>query len=298
MVVRPARIVPLRRAVAALAALLLVGLAILAQAGPAAAWGDMGYRVMGDLAYARLTPAARAQVDAMIAAAPVSGEPSCPVASLADAAVFPGCVDGIRRYNDLRKSRDEDQPVCPAQARGDPCKDGQCPSGAVKRALAVLADPARQAPARLYALEQLSRAIADLHQPFDMVDNRDDHARDIRVVLPGSSDKHLNLHDFWTDIVLAPALGADEGTAAAWLQPVVAGDRGWETGDVDAWAGETATLARVLYSRLPEEPQCGRNPRNPEALDRTYVEAAVPIAREQLARAAVRLAALLNQTLH
>jgi len=68
-------------------------------------------------------------------------------------------------------------------------------------------------------------------------------------------------------------------------------------GDVDAWAAETQGVARQIYARLPEPPECGKRPRNPEVLDRGYVSAAVPQAREQLAKAGIRLATLLNATL-
>jgi hypothetical protein len=278
------------------AALALTAFVGIACAQPAAAWSEVGHRVVADLAYARLTPEAKAKVDALIALSPTTGEPSCPVASLADAAAFPDCVEGVRRYNDLKRLREEDRPFCPAQARGDPCKDGQCLSAAVKRALAVLSDPAALPAAKLYALEQLTGLMAELHQPLAMIDNRDDHGRDIRIVLPGSSDKHLNLHDFWNDQLVALAVGGED-LGVRWLQPVAIAGQRWDEGGVDAWADETTALARTLYSRLPEPPQCGRDPRNPEALDRGYVSAAVPVAREQLAKAAVRLAAVLNVAL-
>ncbi|HTK36366.1 MAG TPA: S1/P1 nuclease [Caulobacteraceae bacterium] len=274
-------------------ALVLLALVWAGAAGPAAAWSDLGHRVVADLAYARLTPEAKAQVDALIAQAPAAGEPSCPVASLADASVFPDCVDGIRKYNELRRLHEQAEPFCPAQARGDPCKDGQCVSAALKRALGVLSDPAAPPAAKLYALEQAAHFMADLHQPLDMIDNRDDHGREIRVVLPGSSDRRLNLHDFWNDQVVALAVGSED-LGERWLQPVADAGQRWDEGGVDAWADETVALARSLYQRLPEPPTCGRNPRNPEMLDRSYVMATVPVAREQLAKAAVRLASVLN----
>jgi hypothetical protein len=278
------------------AALALTLFAGVAAAQPALAWSDLGHRVVADLAYARLTPEAKAQVDSLIAGSAVSGEPSCPVASLADAAVFPDCVEGIRKYNDLRRLHEESRPLCPAQARGDPCKDGECASAAVKKAQAVLADPMAPPAARLYALENLSHFIADMHSPLDMIDNRDDRGRDVRITLPGSSDKHLNLHDFWNEQIVAVAVGSEE-LGRRWLQPVALAGQRWDEGGIDAWASETSQLGRDIYAHLPEPPACGKDPRNPEVLDRGYVEAAVPVARQQLAKAAVRLASVLNATL-
>lgn len=279
-----------------LAAAALAWLSLAAFAPPAAAWGELGHRVVANLAFERLTPAAKRQVDGLLREAAVSGEPSCPVASLADAAVFPDCVNGLRRFNDLRRLHGDAAPFCGAPVKADYCKDGQCASEAIKRALAVLADPAAPAAARLLALEQAAHFMGDLHAPLQMIDNRDERGEEIRIVLPGSSDRRLNLHDFWETIVLAPALGGEE-IGVRYLEPIARSGRGWDTGDVDAWAAETQALARRIYARLPEPPQCGRNPRQPEALDRSYVLAAVPVAREQLAKAAIRLATVLNATL-
>lgn len=281
----------LRRALIA-----LTGLAAAAFAPPALAWGDLGHRVIADLAYERLTAAARRQVDSLLLEAPVSGEPSCPVTTFADAAVYADCVDGVRRYNDLRKLHFEAAPLCGAPVRTNYCKDGQCATEAVRRARAVLADPLQPAAARLQALEEVAHFVADLHQPLNMIDNRDDRGEEIRVVLPGSSDKKLNLHLFWNDILLAPALGGED-IGLRYLEPIARSGRGWDEGDVVDWATETQTLARQIYARLPEPPQCGRKPRAPETLDRSYVQAAVPQAREQLAKAGIRLATLLNATL-
>jgi hypothetical protein len=278
------------------AAVALAGLALFAAASPALAWGDLGHRVVADLAYERLTPAARRQVDALLAEAPVSGEPSCPVASFSDAAVFADCVDGIRRYNDMRRLHFEAAPLCGPPVKANYCKDGACASEAIKRAQAVLADPVQPAAARLLALEQIANFVADLHQPTNMIDNRDDRGADIRIALPGSADRRLNFHDFWNDILLAPSLGGED-IGVRYLEPVARSGRGWDEGDVDAWATETQGLARQIYARLPEPPQCGRNPKGPEVLDRGYVLAAVPQAREQLAKAGIRLATLLNATL-
>jgi len=281
----------LRRALVTLAAV-----SGLAAAQPAAAWSELGHRVVADIAYARLTPEAKAKVDELIALAPLAGEPSCPVASLADAAAYPDCVGDLRQFRDLRRMHEEARPLCPGESRRDPCDKGECVSAAVKRAQAALVDPLTAPADRLFALEKLAHFMGDLHQPLDMIDNRDDAGRDIRVLLPGSTDRKLNLHDFWNDNMAAVAVGSEE-LGLRWLEPVARSGRGWEEGGVDAWAAETAAVARDIYAHLPEPPPCGREPRDPEALDGNYVAAAVPLAREQLAKAGVRLAALLNAAL-
>lgn len=279
------------------AAAVLGALALWGTSQPAAAWSEPAHRTIADIAYARLTPEARARVGSLIAEAAVSGEPSCPVRNFADAAAFPGCVDGIRRYNDLRRLHYEEAPLCGAPDKSGYCKEGRCVSEAVKRATAVLADPLAPPADKLFALEQLAHFIGDMHQPLQMIDNKDDRGDDIRVSLPGSSDKRLNLHDVWDETLPAVAVGSGE-LGARFIEPTAAANEAaWSRGGVDDWASETYQLARALYERLPERPECGKRPRNPEMLDRGYVLSGANTVREQLAKAGVRLAAILNATL-
>lgn len=289
----------IKRAAAGLFALLCA----LSPAALAAAWSEPAHRTVAEIAYARLTPEARTAVDALIeeGRTPVAGslamEPSCPVTSLADAAVFMDCVDGIRRYNDFRRLHYDNAPLCGAVDKNGYCRNGECLSEAVKRAAAVLADPLALPADKLFALEQLAHFMGDLHQPHQMIDNRDDRGADIRVSLPGSADRRLNLHLVWDETLPALAVGSGE-LGARFLGPLAAdNETTWGRGGIDQWALETQQLARSLYERLPEPPQCGRRPRDPPVLTRAYVLSGTTTVREQLAKAGVRLAAVLNATL-
>lgn len=287
------------RAIAALFALVCA----LPLAGPAAAWSEPAHRAIAEIAYARLTPEARTAVDALIAegrsptAATLAVEPSCPVLSLADAAVFMDCVDGVRRYNDFRRLHYDNAPLCGAVDKNVYCRNGECLSEAVKRAVAVLRDPLALPADKLFALQQLTHFMGDLHQPYQMIDNRDDRGAEIRVSLPGSSDRRLNLHMVWDEALPSLAVGSGE-LGARFIGPLATNNEtAWGRGSVDQWALETQQLARSLYERLPEPPQCGRRPRDPPVLTRAYVLSGTTTVREQLAKAGVRLAAVLNATL-
>ena len=282
-----------RRFLAAAAAL-----AAIALAGPAAAWGELGHRAVAELAAERLTPAAKTEIAGLIAAAGRT-EPSCPVYSLGDAAAFMGCVSDLGKYGALERLHYDARPFCPPPKPVDYCRNGQCATEALKRAVAVLRDRQQPAPARLAALEQASHLMADLHEPTSMNDNRDDQGERLRVILPGASDKaRLSLRDFWENNLPALAVGSLE-SGLPYLRPVAAkGAAGWARGDIDAWALETHVLAAgKIYPGLPEVPACNRLPKTSEPLDRAYVSAAVPVAREQLAKAGVRLAVVLNDAL-
>jgi len=270
---------------------------ILAMAGPAAAWSEPAHRTIADIAYARLTPETRAAVDGLLTTPGLSAEPGCPSATLAEAAVFVNCIDGIRRYNNLRRLHYEEQPLCGAPNKASYCRNGECVSEAVKRAAAQLADPLALPADKLFALQQLAHFMGDLHQPFDMVDNRDSRGADIRVSLPGSADRRLNLHGVWDLTLPALAVGSGE-LGARFIDPLAENNEtAWGRGTVDEWAAETHLLARALYGRLPEPPECGRRPRNTQVLDRAYILSGTNTVREQLAKAGLRLAAVLNASL-
>ena len=283
---------------AAAIALGVLGLTAFA-AGPAAAWSDLGHRAIAELAYGRLTPQAKAKVDGLIAASGASGESSCPVASLADAATYLSCVEDIGKYSAYRRLHYDAIPFCgPPPPKPQYCRKNQCASEALKQALGVLRDPQTPAAGQLLALEEVAHLVGDLHQPLNMIDNDDDHGERIRVSLPGSSEKRLNLHDAWDQTFVAVAVGS-LSTGLPYLEPLArAGARNWSQGTVDDWALEThRTAVEVIYNRLPEPPQCNRNPKAPEILDRAYVSTATPLVREQLAKAGVRLALVLNDVL-
>jgi hypothetical protein len=211
--------------------------------------------------------------------------------------MFVECVDGIRRYGDLRRLHFDEAPLCGAPDKADYCKNGLCASEAVKRAAAVLGNPLAPPPDKLFALQQLTHFVADIHQPFDMIDNRDDRGADIRVSLPGSSDRRLNLNGVWQEHLAALAVGSGE-LGPRFIEPMASNNEtAWSRGSVDDWAAETQQLARALYARLPEPPECGRRPRNIEILDRGYVLSGTNTVREQLAKAGVRLATVLNATM-
>jgi len=159
-----------------------------------------------------------------------------------------------------------------------------------------LAPNARQAVDRLIALEEVEHFMGDMHQPLHMTDNGDRGGNEVQASLPGGET--ANLRHIWDTTLVAAALGPDEAQAEAQLRPLVAANAAtWSRGDLNAWASETHLVGvQVAYGRLPAKPPCG-GPAPFQALGQDYVDAAVPVVREQLGRAAVRLAIVLNEAL-
>ena len=270
---------------------------------PALAWSELAHRAVADLAYERLTPETRNAINQIItqaSAVPKVQEPGCMIRTLADAAAFPHCVDelGVRRFNNLEKLSYDAIPICGQVDKTNYCKNGQCASEAVRAAINILRNPAALPQERLLALAQVSNFLAALHQPLDAADNKDARGTRIRVSLPGSGKAKLNLHDVWDDQLVATAVGSEEVGVPYLAALALDNGGGWERGDLDAWGDETHRLATAfVYPRLPEPPMCGKTPNGVQALDRAYLSAAVPVVRQQLAKAGVRLAVVLNDAL-
>ncbi len=261
---------------------------------PALAWGDLGHRVIAGLAYERLTPAAKARVDAIVASRAVR-EPGCMINTFSDAAAFPLCVKDVGKYRRYNRLHTDDIALCEPKPKPSYCKNDECASGGAKKALAALRNPAATPEQLELALSEAAHFIGDLHEPMNVVDNKDDNGERLRIALPGSKDKSLNLHDLWEDQLPAVAVGS-EALGPRYLKPIAdAHQEEWPSGDPDSWAIETHNIAQAFaYARLPMPAVCGKRVTNNQLIDRVYIVDATAMVRDQLARAAVRLAAALN----
>jgi hypothetical protein len=268
----------------------------------ARAWDPQADRAVALAAYELLKPEVRAKVDAILAQAGPIGAPKCPVQTLASAASLVECLHGAR--GDFMRGVIYDPiPLCPSPDAGPPCAKGQCASQLLKRELDVLKVDSRAPGAdsadTALALEAVVYLISELHQPLHAADNNDRSGERIRVTLPGSGGKPLSLYSVWDEDLVALAIG-DAETGLPYLQALTArhGEE-WAKGGVDDWVADTHKVAvDDVYSKLPNPPACGAQPKDVEALGPLYVQPSAEVVQAQLAKAAVRLAKVLNMTLN
>ena len=291
----------------ALQIIVLLLAALLSSHTPAWAWSAQGHRIIASVAYDRLTPHVRAEVDRLIAsdsAHPIGG---CPIRNFEDAADWPDCVRGQNGFGYLSRWHYDDIPLCVPVDRRRYCARGQCATAAIERAQRVLADRAGTDQDRLRALAELAHFIGDIHQPLHAENNNDRGGNDVRVRFLGSENftnaegeaRPNNLHGVWDAPLVAIALGANEALGGARVGDLARTHGAeWARGDAQLWAAESHRLAvSFVYGRLPTAPICGRAPEAPIVVDQIYVNAAAPIVRMQLAKAAVRLALALERSL-
>jgi hypothetical protein len=302
---------------------------LLLSAAPAFPWGCEGHQIIGLIAEKHLGAHARQKVQDLLASSspPRSHHPWChPISQslLADASNWADEVRGDPRYQHTRQWHFIDIPLGVhggGLRRFCPARKG-CVTRAIKQQLAVL----RRAPG---ASEQADQAVAllfvihlvgDLHQPLHCADNHDEGGNCLPVTYFGMGPRPAenasyqpNLHAVWDHYIIRRLLGRQPGVArfAESLDRRLAAQIGeWQRGpiDIDAWAWETHRVAvQTAYGKLPvpvpspaaEFPGCRAVSERMlglhERLMQPYQDEAGPAAEEQLAKAGVRLAMVLNQ---
>ena len=250
--------------------------------GTALAWGGEGHRVVALIAAQDLSPAAKSQITALL--------------DSTDA------TSGMETYStwadEIRPQRRDTAPWhyvdieigSAGYVASRDCPNNDCVVGQVERDISILKDRTLAKPVRAEALRFLIHFVGDMHQPLHCSDNHDRGGNQVRVVLNGRT---TNLHAVW-DTPVVEALGGDPETVAADLHSrITPAERAtWTKGTPEQWANECFAVAkRNVYAGL-----AGAGPTDaPIILPADYTAKAAPVVAEQLERAGVRLAAVLNE---
>jgi hypothetical protein len=271
---------------------------------PAFAWGAPGHHLIMDLAYERVSPIARAEVDRLLAAGPAHPIAACPLATRDHLATWPDCARSQNPFKGTYNEHFDDIPIFGRASKRRYCENELCATEAIKRNRRILADRRRPDGERLEALSFLVHYIGDIHQPLHAADNHDKGGNDVKVIFLGAETypgrfgepARFNLHGVWDTPLVGLAL-ADGGRAAV-VGMLNQRRSGANRFDPDQWAQEAHAIAvHVTYWNLPVAIQPDTPPTAPVTVDQIYVDAALPVVRQQLARATERLVLTLNLTL-
>ena len=147
----------------------------------------------------------------------------------------------------------------------------------------------------MLALKFLLHFVGDVHQPLHSADDHD-RGGNSKFVVFGRRTTCIPLHSYW-DTNVVQRLGRDYHRVGEALATEFAGQRStWMAGQPSDWALESFEKARDVAYRLgPAVP----DERSQPCFELTpqYEDAALTTAREQLAKAGMRLALILNQSL-
>jgi len=282
-------------------------LAFLGIPSPLLAWGATGHKVVGLIAQDRLTPAARAEVGRILG----SDQDLEKVAMWADnlrRSVPEDRWKVMGRWHYINLDVRQEETLFGWERA---CPNGDCVTAQVERALATLRSRFSDKGQRRNALRFLVHFVGDLHQPLHCGDDRDGGGNDkyFKVPLPGGRrSKWVNLHEHWDKLM---ALGRQEDPGPLAKKLLRALDerrvRDWEKGTPRDWVFESYKIAKQrLYHDLPQGPMNlppeerakGRGGTNSwgKELPPEYASGGMrALAEEQLQKAGVRLAFLLNE---
>lgn len=179
------------------------------------------------------------------------------------------------------------------------CEKGDCILDAIKRFQKVLKDPAQPIQERRYALFFIAHFMGDMSQPLHCAErNKDKGGNLVKVRLPKDDPKNvMNLHKVWDVDIMLKAVGpltvadyADRITTK--LSPE--NRKLYQKGKLEDWIIEGTKLARekVYKDKEVEIPIAD----SVYELSPEYMDKGAELAEEQLLKAGLRLAQLLNDT--
>jgi hypothetical protein len=157
---------------------------------------------------------------------------------------------------------------------------------------AELKNPATPPAERRVALQFLLHLVGDLHQPLHASDDHDQGGN--RKLASGEGMGFNNLHHDW-DVEFVTRLGpSDTDIAQRLIARTTEAERAqWSSGTPLDWAVETYAVSKQhAYGMLPAPSGDSRY-----ELSQAYVDDATQVTAQQLRKAGVRLALLLNRAL-
>lgn len=269
----------------------------------AQAWGKLGHRTVAIIAEERLSPAAHEKVREILGRSTL--------ASIAT------CADDIKRHPvkcgpfDVNANHRSsgwhfiDIPVnatptaasmkqyCANHGRHDECSTEQ-----MKKEIMTLRDPEASLSQKQIALMFLIHLMGDIHQPLHNATENDagGNAKLVHFMETSRVHKAINLHHLWDNVVMKDSeqkKWSPEELAQKLSQDIAGRNiEAWTQGDIiDSAALESFSIAKTrIYQAYAQNG--GDRP------GRDYQREMRPIAFEQIEKAGVRLAFVLNQIWH
>jgi hypothetical protein len=263
--------VPLRRLTRPVftAALAALAAGLLAAAPAAMAFGSVGHRLIAEMAEARLSPAARAEAQRLLAL-----EPGATLASISTWADENRSL-GTARWHYVNFHRGESCQYEPARL----CIEGECVVGALEKQIALLSKADATDAERLTALKYVVHLVADVHQPLHagFFDDRGGNSFQLQAF-----DRGTNLHALWDTGMAVNWPGGDETFRAA----VKAAPTPAVQGTPVLWAEESCKIV-AQPGFYPEE----------RTLPAGYAPRWAGTLTQRLQAASVRMAQVLNGAL-
>lgn len=239
-----------------------------------ARWGELGHRTIARTAELQLSGDARRAARRLL-----GGQSLAEVSTWADQIREQRPATGPWHYVNI--------PIWESRYRPDFCPKAGCVIGTLETQQKILADRSASRADRAEALRWVVHLVGDLHAPLHAGDRGDRGGNDVRVELDG---RQTNLHAAWDSGLLKVMQRREEELVKMLTHRIEhRGDlRQIRAGTITDWAMESHDRARdVVYGLLPST----------LTLDVPYRISAALVIEDQLMRASVRLAWLIEQAL-
>jgi hypothetical protein len=276
----------------------LAGVLVATAGSPAWAWGDEGHEIVALIARDHLAPPVRARVDQLLA----EDRDVLTAPDMVARATWAGKWRETHRetagwhYINLELDRPDFVTACKRSG-------ASCIVDKLSLFESELGNNRISDWQRIYALKMVLHLVGDLHQPLHAADSHD-HGGNCELVSYTPSvmgmrvgvAQDTNLHAYWDTAVVA-ALGRDPRAVATTLERTItpAAVASWSSGRLTDWARESYEVARSAVYSYGGPMTCIEGP--PTSLSKSYPDQAKRIAAQQLSRAGIRLATVLNHAL-
>ncbi len=267
-------------------------------------WGETGHRVVCQIAYEELLPAARAELDRLLAL-------DARFDNFADSCLAADGPERVRtpdHYMNLPRSAQ-------AITKNECPMADTCVLPAIRSDVRVLRDPEASDTEKLLALKLLGHWVGDIHQPLH-VSFQDDRGGNSNNVAVDMDNEDANLHGVWDYSIIARNLGdrnlGDSYRAiASELRSTISKQQrlAWKYDSPVEWANESfqITISPATAYCVRKQGACWYSDDN-MMLDRgeewrrititdEYLRQHGPKISLRLQQAGVRLAQLLNRSL-
>lgn len=238
-------------------------------------WGVTGHKTVADIAFNHLTPKARSAVAELLG-----------TQTMSDVATW---ADEVRSTPEYKNTGPEHYINVPAGLTQDEFTEQvmKMPDDNAYKALEsyvdVLYDTKSTKTQKTTALKFIIHIVGDLHQPMHVSRAEDKGGNAIQLRYDG---KGTNLHALWDSKLLEHGGLTDAQLAEQYDHITPAQISAWQKTPVMDWAWESYQISAQLYAGV--EKSNGN-------IDDAYNTKYMPVIRQRLAQAGIRLAGLLNE---
>jgi hypothetical protein len=157
-----------------------------------------------------------------------------------------------------------------------------------------LADAKQPVQSRLEAIKFLIHLVGDIHQPLHVGRKADKGGNEIQIVrfLNRRPAKGYTLHQAWDSLIIEKADSIPSRYADSLSEGITDSEKRVYSGQLDVieWVAESHKLAiESAYVSVSGTPI-----KSGDSIDDAYYQRCLPVVEQQLQKAGIRLAAILN----